>query len=275
VSPELLFWFGFALKMAMTATVVVVTSLAVERSGPFVGALIGALPTAAGAAYTILALEHPPSFIAASAIGSVAINAAVAIFAATYAALAQRHGLIVSLGGAGAAWLAMAAALRTVGWTPLGAVAINVVVFAVTVPLSWGYRASTGPIQFVRTPFDIPLRALTAAFVIAVVTAASSSIGSFASGMFALFPIILGSSIVIMHPRIGGRATASMLAHVQLPLVGLALGFLVVHYLVAPIGVWPALGVGLVVCLAWSGLLLAIRMKNVGRIEHREIRERQ
>jgi hypothetical protein len=50
MSPELLFWFGLLLKMAMTAAVVVVTSLAVERSGPFVGALIGALPTAAGAA---------------------------------------------------------------------------------------------------------------------------------------------------------------------------------------------------------------------------------
>jgi uncharacterized membrane protein (GlpM family) len=262
MSPELIFWFGFVLKMAMTAAVVVITSLAVERSGPFVGALIGALPTAAGAAYTILALEHPPSFIAASAIGSVAINAAVAIFAATYAALAQRHGLIVSLGGAGVLWLAMAAALRTVDWTPLGAVAINVVVFALTIPFSWRFRASVGRIQFVRTPLDIPLRALTAALVVAVVTAASSSIGSFASGMFALFPIILGSSIVIMHPRIGGKATASMLAHAQLPLIGLALGFLAVHYLVAPLGVWPALLVGLLVCLAWSGSLLMIQMRK-------------
>jgi uncharacterized membrane protein (GlpM family) len=279
VSPDLLFWFGFALKMAMTATVVVITSLAVERSGAFVGALIGALPTAAGAAYTILALEHPPSFIAASAIGSVAINAAVALFAATYALLAQRHGLFVSLGGAGVLWLGIAAALRMVDWTPLGAVAINVVVYAVTIPLSWRYRAGGGPVKFVRTPFDIPLRALTAAVVVAVVTAASSSIGSFASGMFALFPIILGSSIVIMHPRIGGKATASMLAHAQLPLIGLAFGFLAVHYLVAPIGVWPALAAGLVVSLAWSGSLLIIRMRqqkqNVARIEQREIRERQ
>src|SRR6516162_6523002 len=87
--------------MVMTAAVVVITSVAVERSGPFLGALIGALPTAAGAAYTILALEHPPAFIAASAIGSVAINGAVAIFAAIYAVLAQSHGLLVSLGGAG------------------------------------------------------------------------------------------------------------------------------------------------------------------------------
>src|SRR6476661_1158141 len=110
--PDPLFWYGLALKMAMTATIVVVASVAVERSGPFVGALIGALPTAAGAAYTILALEHPPAFIAASAIGSVAINGAVAIFAAIYALLAQRRRLLVSLGGAGIVWFAIAAALR-------------------------------------------------------------------------------------------------------------------------------------------------------------------
>ena len=79
--------------------------------------------------------------------------------------------------------------------------------------------------------------------------------------MFALFPIILGSSIVIMHPRIGGKITASMLAHAQLPLIGLGLGFLVVHYLVAPLGVWWALVVGLIACLAWSGGLLMIRMR--------------
>ena len=96
-----------------------------SAAGPFVGALIGALPTAAGAAYTILALEHPPDFIAASAIGSVAINGAIAIFAATYAVLAQRHGLVVSLGAATALWFAVAAALRLVDWTPLGAMAIN------------------------------------------------------------------------------------------------------------------------------------------------------
>ena len=63
---ELLFWYELALKMALTAAIVVAASVAVERSGPFIGALIATLPTAAGAAYLILALEHPPSFIAAT-----------------------------------------------------------------------------------------------------------------------------------------------------------------------------------------------------------------
>ena len=83
--------------MAMTATIVVVASVAVERSGPFIGALIAALPTAAGAAYILLAIEHPPAFIAASAVGSLAANAAVAVFALTYAVLAQRHGVLPSI----------------------------------------------------------------------------------------------------------------------------------------------------------------------------------
>jgi uncharacterized membrane protein (GlpM family) len=262
VSPELLFWSGFALKMLMTAAAVVIASLAVERSGPFVGGLIGALPAAAAPAYVILALEHPPEFIAASSVGSVAANCAVTTFATIYVLLAQRNGLLISLGGAIAGWLGVAAGLRLVDWTPLTAVALNVLVYAVTIPLSWRFRGSTGPVSFVRTRLDIPLRALTVALVVSVVTGLSSRIGSFASGMFALFPIILGSSIVIMHPRIGGKATASMLAHVQIPLIGMALGFVAVHYLVAPIGKWPALAAGLLVSLIWSGVLLVVRLRQ-------------
>src|SRR5262252_10493213 len=176
MSPDLVFWFELALKM--TATVVVVTSIAVERSGPFIGAMIAALPTAAGAAYAILAIEHPPAFIAASAVGSVAIGAAVSVFAAVYAVLAQRRGLLASLGLALLAWFMMATLLRQVSWTPLGALVLNAAVYAVTIPLSWRYRSSAAPKKFLRRAYDIPLRALAAAAVVVAVTTASYSIGS-------------------------------------------------------------------------------------------------
>ena len=45
-----LLWYGLALKIAMTASIVVAASVVVERSGPFVGARIAALPAAGGAA---------------------------------------------------------------------------------------------------------------------------------------------------------------------------------------------------------------------------------
>src|SRR4029453_14655325 len=134
------FWYELALKMVMTAAIVVAASVAVERSGPFIGALIAALPTAAGAAYIILAIEHSSAFVAASAVGSIAAGAAVAIFALTYSVLAQRHGIVLSLGVATLVWFAAAVALRWVDWTPVSALALNAVVFTITIPASASYR---------------------------------------------------------------------------------------------------------------------------------------
>jgi uncharacterized membrane protein (GlpM family) len=263
--PDLAFWLELAFKMAMTAAVVVFISIVVERSGPFVGALIAALPTAAGAAYVILAIEHPPAFIAASAVGSMAIGAAVSVFAAVYAVLAQRHGLVPSLGLSLLAWFACAALLRQVSWTPVAALGLNAAVYAVTVPLSWRYRGSAAPKKFLRTRYDIPLRALAAATVVVIVTTASHSIGSFASGMFALFPIVFCSSIVILHPRVGGQATGSVMAHAQVALIGLTLAFMTVHYLAKPLGAWWALGIGLCISIAWSGMLMLMRSRSKAR----------
>jgi uncharacterized membrane protein (GlpM family) len=265
MSPDLIFLYELALKMVLTAFVVVVTSVVVERSGPFIGALIAALPTAAGAAYVILAVEHPPEFIASSAVGSVAVSAAVSIFAAVYIVLAQRRGMLLSLSVSLAVWFAAAALFRLVEWTPLTAVLLNLVAFGVTVPLSWRYREGGPPKTFLRTRYDIPLRAIAAGIVVAIVTTASHRIGSFASGMFAVFPIILCSSIVILHPRVGGKATASMLAHAQIAFVGLSLGFLAVHYTAVPLGSWWAFVVGLSICIAWSGGLMLLRMRKMKR----------
>lgn len=270
MSPDLTFWLELVFKMAMTAAVVVLISVVVERSGPFIGAMIAALPTAAGAAYVIFAIEHPPAFIAASAVGSMAIGAAVAIFAAVYAVLAQRHGLALSLGVSLLVWFASAALLRQFDWTPLGALVLNAAVYAVTIPLSWRYRSSAPPRKFLRTRYDIPLRALAAATVVVIVTSASHSIGSFASGMFALFPIVFCSSIVILHPRVGGKATASVMAHTQVALIGLTLAFLAVHYLAEPLGAWAALAIGLCISIGWSGMLMLVRSKRMARIFRRD-----
>jgi hypothetical protein len=78
-------------------------------------------------------------------------------------------------------------------------------------------------------------------FCVIVVTAASSSIGSYFSGVFAFFPVAMGSFFIILHPRIGGPAAASVAAHVLTPLIGLGLGLLAVHLLAVPIGVWSGM----------------------------------
>src|SRR5262245_42926436 len=48
----------------------------------------------------------------------MAANAAVAIFALTYATLAQSRGVVLSIGAATLVWFAAAALLQSVKWTP-------------------------------------------------------------------------------------------------------------------------------------------------------------
>ena len=109
---------------------------------------------------------------------------------------------------------------------------------------------------------DIAVRAAIVSLCVAVVTVASHRIGSFASGMFAVFPVAMGSFFIIMHPRIDGPAAASVAAHVQAPLFGLVLGFLAVHLLAETIGVWWSYGVGLAIGVTWNGLLWALKQRR-------------
>jgi uncharacterized membrane protein (GlpM family) len=253
------FLLGLALKIAMTASIVVAASVVVERSGPFVGALIASLPTAGGAAMIILAIEHSPAFIAESAIGSMVSNAVCAGFALTYAALAQRRSLTASLGAAFLVWLACAAASRLVDWTATGAVLLNAVVYPLATLASRRYRIAGAVKRMELTGADLAWRAGVVSLCVVIVTGASSTIGSYFSGVFAFFPVAMGSFFVILQPRIGGPAAASVAAYVLTPLIGLGLGLLAVHLLVEPIGVWWSYAVGLGVGIGWNAMLWLLK----------------
>src|SRR5579871_935055 len=255
-----MFWLELLLKIAMTASIVVVASIVVERSGPFIGSVIASLPTAGGAALIILAIEHPPDFVAASAVGSIVANAVVAIFALSYAALAQRQSLPVSLVGAFAIWFGVAGLTRLVDWTATSAVLLNLVVFPIAIVLGRRFRVPGGiKTRVMLTTGDLAWRACVVTLCVIIVTAASTSIGSFVSGLFAFFPVAMGSFLLILHSRLGGPAAASVAAHVQTPLIGLGLGLLAVHLLAPAIGVWWSYGIGLSIQLGWNALLWLVR----------------
>jgi len=256
----LVFLLGLLFKIVLTVGIVVAASVVVERSGPFLGSLIAALPTAGGAAMIILALEHPPDFIAAGAAGSIVSNAVCAVYALTYAALAQKRSLTISLGGALAVWLALAFLSQFVAWTATSAVVLNAIVFPIAIAAGARFRAAAAVKVHVRlTARDLAWRAGVVTTVVITVTAASYSIGSFASGLFAFFPIAMSSFLVILHTRLGGPAAASTAAHVQAPLIGLALGLLAVHLLAVPLGVWWSYLIGLSIGVAWNAMLWALR----------------
>src|ERR1044071_7753527 len=168
-----IFWYGLALKIAMTAGIVVAASVIVERSGPFIGALIAALPTAGGAALIILAVEHPPEFIANGMVGSLLANAACAVFALTYATLAQRRSLPLSLGLALLVWLLGVSVARFYAWTVPTAIALNIVVSPLTIWAGRRFRSEGAKSKVKMTGRDLAWRAAVVTVVVILVTAAS------------------------------------------------------------------------------------------------------
>ncbi len=119
------FLLGLALKMIASAAIVVAASLIVERTGPFMGAMIATLPISAGPSYVFLAYEHGPAFIERSSLVSLTVNAATAGFIVVYAALAQRRGLLISLGSALVFWLVAAWVITRFEWSLPRAVVLN------------------------------------------------------------------------------------------------------------------------------------------------------
>src|SRR6195952_360696 len=120
MSPELIFLLTLGFRMAITAAFVVSASIITERSGPVIGALIATLPISAGPSYVFLALDHDAGFIAQGALASLPINAATMFLALTYVLLAQRRGVLVSLGVAVLVWFALAAMVRMTTWSLAG-----------------------------------------------------------------------------------------------------------------------------------------------------------
>jgi hypothetical protein len=250
--------------MAVTAAFVITATKAAERAGALVGAMIATLPIAAGPSYVFLALEHSDAFLAEGALASLTVNAANAIFALVYATSAQRRGLAASLGAALAAWVVCAIIVRAVHWTTASAIAFNVVVFAICLTAGNRFRHVVMPPVMQRW-YDVPLRAVMVATLVAVVVGLSTRLGPAVTGILAVFPIVLTSLILILHPRAGGLATAAIIAHTILGLVGFSLCCLTARLLIVPLGAPLGLALALAVSVVVNVAFWALRRGSARR----------
>jgi hypothetical protein len=251
MSPDLVFILTLGFRMAITVAFVVSSSVITERSGPVIGALVATLPISAGPSYVVLALDHDAGFIAEGALASLPVNAATIWLALTYVLLAQRRGIAVSCGVAVAVWVALAGLSRTVHWSLAGGLAVNAVTFAICLPLLRRFRHVKMPL-ITRRWYDIPLRASLVATLVVTVVTLSRWVGPAVSGMLALFPIVFTSMMLILHPRIGGPATAAVVANGGWGLLGFGIGIAVLHVAALQFGSAIALSLALATCVSWN-----------------------
>jgi len=245
-----------AMKMAATAVVVVVACLLVERAGPLVGGLIATMPISAGPGFFFLAMEHDAAFIGASAAGGVRALTATIVFVSLYAVIAPRAGLLAGLGSALAAWFAIAAAPRPA--SIFIDAALFAALFAICFTATRTARAYRPALRGRSSPWDIPVRALGAMTLVAIVLALGRLFGPAAAGIAALAPIVMTSLALLLYPRLGAAGAASVLANALPGMVGNAIAVVVLNQTAVRLGSGTALLVALGICGIWNLGLLGI-----------------
>ena len=254
------FWLTLAVKLAASAGIVLTASFLVERSGPFLGAMIATLPISAGPAYVFLALEHGPGFIAESSLASLSVNAATILFLTLYARLAPHYNAAVSLGTCYVLWITCTIAITRTSPTLPAVLAFNAAAFTLGfIVLRHTKREGATALKPMPRWWDVPARVAAVMAIVVTVLVVGQVLGPRAAGIAALMPVVLTSLAVILHPRIGGAATSVVFAHSLPGMVGFALSLLVLHLSVVPLGAPGALILALATCLAWNGMLILER----------------
>lgn len=253
---------SLGLKLIAAAAVVLVAAFLVERSGPFVGAMIVTLPISTGPAYVFLAMEHPPEFLATTALSSLVANAATPVFMAVYARLAGRHGVIVSIGAALMVWAAIVAGSWFVDWTLPRAILLNVVLYGMGGLLLRGIPDVKAARAGQRRWWDLPLRAFTVMALCGSVLLVAHLIGPRAAGLVALAPMGFVSMALVVHPRAGGPVSASVFANALPGMLGFVGALFTVHIGIVSLGAWLGLCAALAVSMAWNGMLVLIKTRR-------------
>lgn len=254
------FWIPLAAKALTAAVLVVASSLAAERSGPFWGALIASLPVAAAPAYVFLALQTDAAFIAQSALSSFATNGALALFLMSVVYLAPIAPKSVTIAGAVGVWMGAAFVIHQVPWTALSAFAMMSALFFIGMRLA---RAHVGltvlPPPATRHWIDLPLRAGLVGCLVAAVVAMAGVLGPSMTGAAAVFPVVYVSLITVLLIRLGGKAVAATMANAYPPLFGFGVALLVLHLTAQVFGLVLSLSLALATTLGWSLMLILKR----------------
>jgi hypothetical protein len=244
-------------KMLVTAATVVAASVAAERAGPVIGGIIVALPVSAGPGYVFLARQASDAFIARSALYTLAITAATALFLAVYVRVAPYLGAIASVAVALLPWFAAAVLLQLLDLAWWSAAGLNLVAFSFALFVTRDSAAVEMPAPRVAGARDLLLRALLAGGLVATIVTISNLIGPRLTGSTVTFPVMLTTLGLIMHHRYGGYAASHALRGALLAMPGFAACALALHLLAEPLGAPRALLAALGVSLAASLLLLA------------------
>ncbi len=248
---EASFWYKFGLSFVVGSAWVTLTTVVAERYGSRIGGLIGGLPSTAVVALLFIGLTQTP--LAASEATTVmplamGLNG---LFMIAYL-LSVRRGLASGVGIALLVWFSLASVLVTVGirhfwvsvigWLLLVVGCYRVVEGCMKIP-------SQAKVRVCHTFPQIARRALFSGTVIAFAVFMGKVGGPRFGGVFATFPVIFLSTLVISYQTGGvefSRAVAKAL--MVSGMINVSLYAIAVRYLYP----WSGLALGTAIALLLS-----------------------
>ena len=244
------------LSFAIAAAWVSMSTVAAERLGTRAGGVVATLPSTLVVALYFIAVEQGTGFATKVAWAVPAEMGINSVFLALFVTFSSR-GLWWAIAAAFSGWAALSAVLYLADpqgmLLPLLAFAILVVASMAWLRARHPYRQEAGS-HISYTPREIALRGLFAGVVISLAIVGSRLAGPVLGAIFAVFPVIFTSTMVILYLRQGPTFTGATGTTMILGSVN------VVAFAVVAAYTLPALGPGwgtlaaIVASYAWSGL---------------------
>lgn len=204
-------------KLTLAPALVVLATLAGRRWGQTVAGLVAGFPIVAGPILVFYALEQGPLYAAAAAQATILGMISLSLFALAYAWRAWMGGTALSCVIAG--WLLFALGtlmiMRVHGHLALAVLWALAALFLArrSLPALVETPSATAP-----SPWDLPLRAVSAALMVLILTHFAEALGPVLGGFLAPFPVASTVLAVFAQRQGGGAAAVAVLKGLLLAL---------------------------------------------------------
>ncbi|HET7343732.1 MAG TPA: hypothetical protein VFL90_19870 [Methylomirabilota bacterium] len=242
------------LKLVLVPALVAGATLGARRWGPRIGGWLTALPLVAGPTLFFLAMEQGHVFAARAALATLVGLVSVAAFGVVYGRVALRHRWPLTLLAGWAAFGVATALAHPVRWTPLTALAVALLAFALALRLLPPEHPHPPPAA--SPAWDLPLRMLGTLAVVLTVTHVAERLGPALSGALTPFPIALSVVLAFAQAQQGPALAIGLLRGFFPAMWGFALFCLVVALAMAPLGPGAAFALALATQALAHGVLL-------------------
>jgi hypothetical protein len=217
------FFAGFMIKTLFTGMILLAASLAAERAGVLIAAIIVTLPLNAGPGFLFVALDTTPDFLARGGQASFTATLAVHTFTTAFAwASGRLKGFWLIWAVALVAWLVVSVPLVQFNITLTAAVILVACSFALSHLLrDRRYDQGSAPTHAKRQVGIrfLLVRALIGGSVVALTASAAKYLGPDLTGLGFAFPVMLTASAWMLYTAYGPTFAAATISNTRKGLI--------------------------------------------------------